>query len=133
MLVHAGPLVALLNARDQHHAACRRVLKTAKVPLSTVWPAFTEAMYLLSGHGDGQDKLWTMVDRGALQILPLDAADGPRMRELMVKYRDRPMDITDAALVRVAEREGLDTIFTVNRADFADYRIHGNMRFKIVP
>jgi hypothetical protein len=29
------------------------------------------------------------------------------MRELMEKYRDLPMDLADAALVRVAEREGL--------------------------
>jgi len=33
--------------------------------------------------------------------------DSPRMRELMWKYRNLPMDLADAALVRVAERERL--------------------------
>ena len=37
----------------------------------------------------------------------LDDADAPRMRELMEKYRDLPMDLADAALVRVAERDAL--------------------------
>ena len=55
------------------------------------------------------------------------------MRELMAKYCDRPMDLADAALVRAAEREGLDTVFTVDRADFGVYRINGKKRFKIVP
>jgi predicted nucleic acid-binding protein len=55
------------------------------------------------------------------------------MRELMRKYRDRPMDCTDAALVRVAEREGIDTVFTVDRKDFAIYRLHGRRRFNVVP
>ena len=46
----------------------------------------------------------------------------------MRKYGDRPMDLADAALVRVAEREGVQTVFTVDRADFAVYRLHGTGR-----
>ena len=133
VLVDAGPLVALLNARDQHHSACRNTFKDAREPLGTVWPAFTEAMYLLRGLADAQDKLWTMLERRAFGVLPLDAADAPRMRELMAKYSDRPMDLADAALVRVAERDRIDTIFTVDRADFSVYRIGGKKRFKLLP
>ncbi len=57
----------------------------------------------------------------------------PRIRELMAKYRDRPMDFADAALVRVAERERIETIFTVDRSDFEVYRLFGRKRFKILP
>ncbi len=75
-----------------------------------------------------------MVDvKRGFDFLPLDTADVPRMRELMAKYGDRPMDLADAALVRVAEREGLDTIFTVDKSDFAIYRINGKKRFKVLP
>ena len=49
-----------------------------------------------------------------------------RMRELMWKYRDLPMDLADAALVRVAERERVRRIFTVNRRDFGIYRPIGS-------
>ena len=41
------------------------------------------------------------------------------MRELMEKYRDQPMDLADAALVRVAERESLLQIFTLDRRHFS--------------
>lgn len=133
MLVDAGPLVALLDARDQHHEACREALRKAREPLCTVWPAFTEAMYLLRGLPEAQEKLWIMFERGAFEILPLDANDAPRMRELMKKYRDRPMDLADAALVHAAEREGIHVILTVDRSDFQVYRISGRKRFRILP
>jgi hypothetical protein len=55
------------------------------------------------------------------------------MRELMRKYANRPMDLADAALVRVAEREGLRRIFTVDRRDFTVYRMRGGSRFTIIP
>ena len=51
----------------------------------------------------------------------------------MIKYADRPMDLADAALVRVAEREGIRRIFTVERNDFTVYRLHGRVGLAIVP
>jgi predicted nucleic acid-binding protein len=95
------------DSDDQHHAKCVVALKTLREPLATVWPPLTEAMYLLAGLPKAQEALWEMLHRGALQLLPLDSADTPRIRELIRKYANRPMDLADAALVRVAEREGL--------------------------
>ena len=43
------------------------------------------------------------------------------------------MDLADAALVTVAEREDIQTIFTVDRKDFEVYRLHGRARFTIIP
>jgi len=55
------------------------------------------------------------------------------MRELMEKYRDLPMDLADAALVRVAERDALTRIFTLDRKHFSVYRAGRRRRFAIVP
>lgn len=129
----AGPLVALIDADDQHHRRCRVALKSIGGPLVTVWPPFTEAMYLLGDLPKGQEALWEMVARQALHLLPLDQEDVPRIRELMRKYADRQMDLADAALIRVAEREGIRKIFTVDRKDFSVYRLHGRTRPAIVP
>ena len=74
-----------------------------------------------------------MLQRGALQLLPLDSADAPRIRELMRQYANRQMDLADAALLRVAEREGLRKIFTVDRRDFSVYRLHGRLRPTLIP
>ncbi len=54
-------------------------------------------------------------------------------QELMAKYSDLPMDLADAALVRVAERDGLDRVFTLDRRDFEVYRIGGRRGFRIIP
>lgn len=133
ILVDAGPLVALIHRGDRHHEACSEALRSFEEPLVTVWPAFTEAVYLLGFSWSAQDTLWEFVDRGALSFLPLDESDVPRMRELMERYRDLPMDLADAALVRVAEREGLDQVFTVDRRDFSVYRRQDGGSFTIVP
>jgi predicted nucleic acid-binding protein len=55
------------------------------------------------------------------------------MRELMENYRDLPMDLADAALVRVAERESLTKVFTLNQKHFRIYRAGRRRRFAIVP
>lgn len=125
-------MVALINADDAHHRTCREALKTIREPLGTVWPAVTEAMYLLGFSIVAQEALWELV-AGELTLLPLGAEDFPRMRELMKKYRDLPMDLADAALVRVAEREKVRTIFTVDRKDFSVYRPHRLGRFTLLP
>jgi uncharacterized protein len=133
ILVDAGPLVALVDAGDQHHAKCAAALKGLREPLATVWPPLTEAMNLLAELPKAQEALWEMFSRGALQLLPLDSGDAPRIRELMRKYANRPMDLADAALLRVAEREGLRKIFTVDRKDLAVYRLHGRIRPTLLP
>jgi predicted nucleic acid-binding protein len=133
ILVDAGPLVALVDAGDQHHAKCVAALKGLREPLASVWPPLTEAMYLLADLPKAQEALWEMLSRGAVQLLPLDPGDAPRIRELMRKYANRPMDLADAALLRVAEREGIRKIFTVDRKDFAVYRLHGRIRPTLFP
>ena len=114
------------------HERCVDALRPIREPLLTVWPIITEAMHLV-GSPAAQERLWEVLEEGRLELLPLDRADIPRMRSLMKKYADLPMDLADAALVRVAEREGFSTVFTIDQADFRVYRLHGNRRFRLLP
>ena len=133
ILVETGPLVALIHEDDDLHPRCKEVLLSLRDSLATVWPVLTEAMYLLNFSWEAQSALWEMVEAGAVEILPLGNNDIPRMKELMRKYRDLPMDLAAAALVRVAERERLRRIFTLDRRDFQIYRSSRLGRFAIVP
>jgi len=133
VLVDTGPLVALLDRSDPYHLTCQETLSSLDDSLVTVWPVMTEAMYMLRAYWQAQDALWEMLDTGAVEIMPLGIEDLPRMRELMRKYRDQPMDLADAALVRVAERERLRRIFTLDRRDFQIYRPSRIGRFAILP
>lgn len=132
-LVDAGPLVAFLSASDEAHAKCLSMFRSLREPLLTVWPAFTEAAYLLSFSWKAQEALFEMIEGGVVGIATLDEADVPRIRELMQRYRDLPMDLADAALVRVAERERIRRVFTLDRRDFLVYRPLGLKHFTVVP
>lgn len=124
---------ALLHRDDQHHQKCVAALARLRDPLVTVWPALTEAMYLLNFSWRAQDALWELVLEETVRLLPVEATDHRRMRDLMKKYRMLPMDLADAALVAVAERERIRRIFTVDRRDFSMYRPAKLGKFMILP
>ena len=133
VLVDTGPLVALLDRSDPYHVVCQETLSSLNDSLVTVWPVVTETMYLLRSYGRAQDALWEIIETEAVEILALEKDDVARIKELMRKYRDLPMDLADAALVRVAERERLRRIFTLDRRDFQIYRPSRIGRFAILP
>ena len=102
----------MLDRSDDGHEICVRALKRLPSTLFTVWPVVTEAMYLLGSVSWGAQRvLWDALDARHLAIIDLTEADMGRMRALMEKYRDRPMDLAAAALVAVAERTGNRPIF----------------------
>jgi predicted nucleic acid-binding protein len=43
------------------------------------------------------------------------------------------MDFADATLVHLARRESLNTILTVDHADFDTYGIEGKRKFRVLP
>ncbi len=132
-LVDAGPLVAVFDADDKQHAACLDALKDLRGTLHTVWPAVTEALHLLSFSLQAQDGVLEWIASGSLAPLEINPSDLPRVRELMNKYRDLPMDFTDASLVAVAERVDIRRIFTVDRRDFKLYRPRHVPTFTLLP
>ena len=132
VLVDASGLVALLDRDDRAHTACVQALATIRGGLVTVWPAFTEAIHLLGSFPLAQEALLEMVEDGLLRVASLDATDVPRMRALMRKYRDTPMDFADAALVRIAERNRVNRILTFDRHFFV-YALPRRARFVVLP
>lgn len=125
--------MALIDRSDPHHHACAATLRSIADPLVSVWPVVTEAMYLLAFSWRAQDALWDLIASQELALAALDHADAPRLRDLMHKYRDLPMDLADAALVRIAERERLRRVFTLDRRHFPLYRPARLGRFVILP
>ena len=133
ILVDAGPLVAFLSKDDHHHDRVMEVFPLIREPMLTVWPVIAEVMYLLRTSLEAQEGIWEFLEADALLIADLAAEQRTRMRHLMRKYRDLPMDLADAGLVAVAERERISRIFTLDRRDFEVYRPAGIRRFDIIP
>ena len=133
ILVDAGPLVAFLSKDDHHHDRVMEVFPLIREPMLTVWPVIAEVMYLLRTSLQAQEGIWELLEADALLIADLGTDHRTRMRHLMRKYRDLPMDLADAGLVAVAERERISRIFTLDRRDFEVYRPAGIRRFDIIP
>jgi len=136
VLVDAGPLVAVLDESDGDHQRCVSVLKRLSDPMITTWPVVTEAMYLLGQTQnplDSQEALLAMLDRQLVLVVELRREDLPRLRALIRKYRDLPMDLADATLVRVAEREVVRQVFTLDKRDFQVYRVGRRETLTIIP
>lgn len=135
MLTDTGPLIALLDEGDKHHASCVRVVSSLpKAPLVTTWACFTEAMYFLyeTGGYRYQERLWKMRREGRLVLMEITSTEIDRMDELMARYQNVPMDMADASLVAVAESRSLKRLFTID-SDFYIYRLADGSVLDILP
>ena len=132
-LLDTGTILALLDRDDRWHTACVKAFSLTRAPLLTSEAVLTEVFHLVSSRGKEVAAAWTFVRSGALTLAMIGDSDLPAIYRLMYQYRDRPMDFADATLVRLAERESLSTVLTIDFADFQTYRIGGTKRFRILP
>jgi predicted nucleic acid-binding protein len=133
VLVDTGPIVAILSRRDQFHRSCVEALREMPSPLFTCWPVITEAAWLVRHDANAVQKLLDSVSGGLFELVVLDADDAKPIASIMKKYRDIRIQLADAALVHIAARDGLDTIFTLDQRDFSVYRLPRGKTFRIIP
>jgi predicted nucleic acid-binding protein len=128
ILVDTGPLVALFDPMDADHGRCRRVLQEIDEPLYTTVPVLTEAFHLLGAGSIGGARLRDFIAGGGLLVWFLDPESLARAFALMERYADHPMDLADASLVTAAELCRTRKVFTIDRDDFATYRVRRGHR-----
>jgi uncharacterized protein len=133
ILVDTGPLVAILSREDAHHEECVEALRELTGPLYTCWPVITEAAWLLRHSTRAVRQLLNSVDGGFLELLPLAGKDAQGIAATMKKYESMRPQVADAALVYLAGREKIETVFTLDRRDFSVYRASGRRALRIVP
>jgi predicted nucleic acid-binding protein len=132
ILADTGPFVALFDPQDALHARCKDTLKSLKEPLFTTVPVLTEATHLLTPGSLGVRRLQDFILQGGVSVWFMDMNGMERAFELMDQYADHPMDLADASLIVAAESLRTVKIFTLDRHDFASYRIrHGHRRKKV--
>ena len=133
VLLDTGPLVAIISERDQHHDACVGQLRQLASPLLTCWPVITEAAWLLRKDPVAVRRMLAGFDVGFMQLLPLDEQSAAWIANFLNRYSDLGAQLADACLVHLAEREGIDTVFTLDRRDFPVYRFGNNRSFTLIP
>jgi predicted nucleic acid-binding protein len=91
---------------------------------------------MLAAGSIGSDRLREFVLKRGLSMWWFDPTTLPRAFELMEMYADHPMDLADASLIVAAETLGTRKVFTVDRKDFAAYRVrrgHRHYAVEIIP
>jgi predicted nucleic acid-binding protein len=120
VLLDTGPLVAWLDRDDTHHAAIQRWMAAYRGELLTTWPVITEACHLVPEQI--APKLITWIEQGGATLAEIPVSSLRAIAARMDKYADLPMDLADATLLWVAEREGVMDILTLDKRDFGVYR-----------
>ena len=128
-----GPIVAILEKPDADHEVCVEQLQRAPGPLLTCWPVITEAAWLVRAEPPVLAALLTSVSGNPFNILPLTEADLSGIAAILTKYEALGIQLADAALLRLAIRERIDTIFTLDRRDFSVLRMPHRKRLHLIP
>ena len=131
VLTDTGYWLALANPRDKYHHPALEVSKTIDTGLVITWPVITETCHLLGTRVSrlAPVKFLNQVEQ-LTDLYNLSVENISRIKFLMEKYRDLPMDLADASLVIAAEELGEGSILSTDRRDFKTYRWKNHKPFK---
>ncbi len=123
-LIDTGPLVGFLDKSDQWHAFAQDAFPRIRFPAYTCEAVISEATFLLRHTHKSREGLLSMIDSGALVVLPTLSSAGAAnyIADVFAKYGDRA-DLADAALLWLAESLPKVLICTTDRGDFSRYRL----------
>ena len=130
-IADTGPLVAFFDRGERNHAWAIEQVRLLEAPLLVCEAVLAEAMYLLSDLPKAQDALFEVLANGALRIAFRLDEQVTEVRALHRKYRDRPMSLADACVVRMAELHEKHQVLTLD-SDFSVYRRHGRQSLDLI-
>lgn len=131
VVADTGPIVALLNKRDQYHQWAVRTFDGLEPPLYTCEPVLAEVAWLVRKVPGGPTAVIDLLIRGALRV---DfRADGELLglRTLLTKYASVPMSLADACLVRMTELDPSAVVVTLD-SHFRLYRRSGRLAIRLI-
>ena len=128
-LLDTGPFVAYLSRRDPYHEWAKDQFVATPAPLLTCEPVVTEACFLLAKVPDGCAPLLDLLAREVVKIAFRVDTEVDAVAALMKRYRNIPMALADACLVRMAETNPGSVVLTLDR----DFRVYRMNRRQVVP
>ena len=93
----------------------------------------TEAVYLLRTDPRLVRQLLNSTIDDVFALLPLDQHDIAPIDAILHRYEDQGFQLADAAIMHLSDREGIDTILTLNRRGFDVYRPMNGRSLTIIP
>ncbi|MDP3071992.1 MAG: PIN domain-containing protein [Opitutaceae bacterium] len=131
VVLDAGPLVALIDRNDPHHAWAHAQADILIEPIVTCEAVWSEAAFLLDGIDPGFHRLNGFMRDGIVRFDFNLNANFDAVAAHMAKYHDVPMSLADACLVRMSELHDRARVFTLD-SDFRRYRRHGRQTIPLI-
>jgi uncharacterized protein len=131
VIVDTGPLVALLNRTDAHHAWVVQQLQGIAPPLITCEAVLAEATYLARAVPGARAALIEMLGEGFLSIGMALADHHSAILKMVRRYTNVPMSLADACLVRLAEIHSQSPVLTLD-SDFVVYRKNARQVIELI-
>lgn len=135
MIVDTSALVAFFDGDDLAHEAVLPALLQGREPL-VVSPYVVAELGCLVASRHGVDRELVVLRElasGAWDLPAMALDDLTKAREVVKKYRDQDIGVTDASPVVLAERYQTRTIATLDHRHFGVLRPPSGGRFSIVP
>lgn len=121
-IADSGLLIALVDRLDAHHEWAREIVETLEPPFITCEAVCAEVSAVLGTPAP----VLAMLKARDLRLVFSLGTDLNAIQQLTNKYRDQPMDLADACIVRMSELHPISHVITVDRTDFSIYRRFGN-------
>jgi uncharacterized protein len=131
ILVDTGPLVAALNAADEHHVWALKIFGQFTPPVFTCEAVLSEAQFLLNDHGGDPLAVLEWVRLGAINLSFSAEAEIGRLLALQRSYQNLPMDFADVCLVRMAELHSRSRVLTTD-SHFRIFRRNGRQQIPLL-
>lgn len=129
IIADTGPLVAYLDRSDRDHDWAKEAFSRITRPLLTCEAVIAEALFLLRRGGIDPDALLDLVRRGLL-VPKFDLMkEISSIQQLMKTYRNIPMSLADACLVRMSEMFPESKVMTLD----SDFMVYRKARRKVIP
>jgi len=132
VILDTGPWVALIDRSETGHEMCAQWLKDYSGKIYSTEAVLTEVLYLLDFSVKAQSAAIDFVLKSVVELIPTSVESLGRVKNLMKKYSDLPMDYADATIVCLAIDTRIKNIVTFDKRDFGIYRIK-RQTFQIMP
>jgi predicted nucleic acid-binding protein len=135
VIVDTSFLVAFLDAGESDHAAVAAAIAAADGPFVVSPYVVAEADYLvLSRHGVAAEvELLRQLGGGQWELATLTPMDFANATDVVDRWRDERIGITDASLVVLSDRLRTKTIATLDRRHFGVLRAGDGRPFDLIP
>lgn len=120
-IIDSGPLIALFDGSDKHHHKVLHFIKSFKGELITSWSVITEVSHMLDFNLQVQIDFLKWCELGGIKIYEISQDEITQIIVMMEKYIDIPMDLADATLMYIANKENIKNIVSID-SDFDIYR-----------